>query len=140
MTATVGVPRETFPGERRVALTPKACETLIKAKLELIVESGAGLSAGFSDEEYAKRGVRIGSRAEVFAGAGIIVQVRTPGANPAGGANDLGLLRSGQLLIGLGEPLTALKEDAELAARGVDYLSLELVPRITRAQAMDVLS
>lgn len=134
------MPRETFPGERRVALTPKACETLIKAKLELIVESGAGLPAGFPDEEYAKRGVRIGSRAEVFASAGIIVQVRTPGANPAGGAEDLGLLRSGQLLIGLGEPLTALKADSELAARGVDFLSLEMVPRITRAQAMDVLS
>jgi len=134
------VPRETFPGERRVALTPKACETLVKAKLELIIESGAGLAAGFPDEEYAKRGVRIGSRAEVFATAGIILQVRTPGANPPGAGDDFALLRSGQLLIGLGEPLTALKEDAELAARGVDYLSLELVPRITRAQAMDVLS
>jgi NAD(P) transhydrogenase subunit alpha len=135
-----GVPRETFAGERRVSLTPRACEALIKAKLELIIESGAGLDAGFPDEEYAKRGVRIGSRAEVFGTAAIIAQVRTVGANPENGRDDLGLFRQGQLLIGLGEPLTAVRECAELAARGVDYLAMELIPRITRAQAMDVLS
>jgi NAD(P) transhydrogenase subunit alpha len=135
-----GVPRETFPGERRVALTPRACETLIKAKLELIVESGAGVEAGFPDEEYAKRGVRIGSRAEVFREAAVILQARTPGANPVCGDDDFALFRAGQLLIGFGEPLTALRECSALAARGVDFLSMEMVPRITRAQAMDALS
>ena len=82
MTATIGVPGETFPGERRVALTPKACETLIKAKLGAIVEYSAGLDAGFTDEEYARRGVRLGTRAEVFAAADVIAQARAGGANP----------------------------------------------------------
>ena len=109
-----GVPRETFPGERRVALTPRACETLIKVKLELIVESGAGVEAGFPDDEYAKRGVRLGSRADVFREAAIIVQARTPGANPVSGCDDLPLFRPGQLLIGFGEPLTALRECSAL--------------------------
>jgi NAD(P) transhydrogenase subunit alpha len=84
--------------------------------------------------------VRIASRAEVFRDAAIILQARTPGANPVGGQADLAQYRSGQLLIGFGEPLTSLRECTELAARGVDLLAMELVPRITRAQAMDALS
>jgi H+-translocating NAD(P) transhydrogenase subunit alpha len=121
-------------------LTPRACEALIKTKVEVIVEYSAGAPAGFPDEEYSKRGVRVASRAEVFGEAGIIAQVRTPGANPARGMDDVGLLRSGQILIGLGEPLTAFDADRAVAARGVTFFSMELVPRITRAQAMDVLS
>src|SRR4051794_33035086 len=140
MAAIVGVPRETYAGERRVALTPKACEALAKAKLQVIVERGAGLEAGFTDEEYAKRGVRLGSRAEVFAEAGIIAQARTPGANPEQGSEDVRMLRAGQVLIGFGEPLTATNENETLAAAGVTYFAMELIPRITRAQAMDALS
>ena len=136
----IGVPRETFPGERRVALTPRACENLIKAKVEVVIETSAGLEAGFPDEEYVKRGVRVASRAEVFGDAGVIVQARTPGANPVHGADDFTFLRSGQVLIGFGEPLTALEENAKLAGLGVSFFSMELVPRITRAQAMDALS
>lgn len=113
---------------------------MIKLKFEIIVEASAGVEAGYSDEEYAKRGVRLVSRAEVFQQAQIIAQARTVGANPQNGRDDLALLRSGQLLIGFGEPLTALREDAEVAARGVSYFAMELVPRITRAQAMDALS
>ena len=112
MTATVGIPCETFPGERRVALTPKACDALIKVKLEVILEYSAGLAAGFTDEEYARRGVRLGSRAEVFASAGIVAQARTPGANPVHGRSDLALMRPGQILIGFGEPLTAHRNAA----------------------------
>jgi NAD(P) transhydrogenase subunit alpha len=134
------VPRETFSGERRVALTPRACEALIKLKLEVVVESSAGLDAGFPDEEYARRGVRLGSREDVFRDAGIVVQSRAIGANPERGRDDLPLLRQGQILIGFGEPLTALKECAQLAERGVSFFAMELVPRITRAQAMDALS
>ena len=140
MTATVGVPRETFPGERRVALTPRACEALTKAKLEIVVEYSAGLEAGFTDEEYARRGVRLASRSEVFSSAGIIVQARAPGANPDHGRSDLALLRPGQILIGFGDPLTSLHENLELAEAGVSFFAMELVPRITRAQAMDALS
>ncbi len=134
------MPRETFGGERRVALTPRACEALIKLKLEVIVETSAGLQAGFPDEEYVRRGVRLVSRAEVFGEAAIVVQARAPGANPEYGRDDLQSFRSGQMLIGFGEPLTALRECAELAERGISFFAMELVPRITRAQAMDALS
>ena len=140
MPVIVGVPKETFPGERRVALTPRACEALIKAKLEVVVEYSAGLEAGFTDEEYARRGVRLASRAEVFGDCGVIVQARTPGANPDYGHVDLSLLRRGQMLIGFGDPLTQPRECAELAEAGVSFFAMELVPRITRAQAMDALS
>jgi NAD(P) transhydrogenase subunit alpha len=134
------VPRETFPGERRVALTPRACEPLLKAKFDIIVEPSAGLAAGFPDEEYTRRGVKLASRAELFRDAQIIVQLRTPGANPGIGQDDIAHLRPGQLLIGFGEPLTALRENVQIAERGVSYIAMELIPRITRAQAMDALS
>ena len=140
MAVTVGVPRETFPGERRVALTPRACETLKKAGYELIVESSAGLEAGFTDDDYARRGVTVASRSEVFQKAEVVAQARTLGANPEHGQGDLSLLRPGQLLIGFGEPLTALAEDSKVASTGATFFALELVPRITRAQSMDVLS
>jgi H+-translocating NAD(P) transhydrogenase subunit alpha len=144
MTATVGVPSETLPGERRVALTPRACDALNSgknnAKFEVIVEYSAGLAAGFTDDEYARRGVRLGTRQEVFASAGIIVQARTPGSNPVHGRLDIPLLRAGQILIGFGDPLTSLRECADLAAAGVSFFAMELVPRITRAQTMDALS
>jgi len=121
-------------------MTPRACEALSKLKLEVILESGAGLDAGYPDEEYSKRGVRLVSRAQVFEEAAIVVQARAPGANPERGAEDLALLRSGQILIGFGEPLTALREIGEIAQRGVSFFAMEMVPRITRAQAMDALS
>jgi NAD(P) transhydrogenase subunit alpha len=121
-------------------MTPRACEALAKLKLEVILEFGAGLDAGYPDEEYSKRGVRLVSRAQVFEEAAVVVQARAPGANPDRGSEDLPLLRSGQILIGLGEPLTALREISEIAQRGVSFFAMEMVPRITRAQAMDVLS
>ena len=111
-----------------------------KAKLDTIVESSAGLEAGFTDEEYIKRGVKVASRAEVFATADIIAQARSLGANPEYGRADMALLRPGQIVFGFGEPLTALQEDQAMAAAGVTFFAMELVPRITRAQAMDALS
>ena len=137
---TVGVPRETFPGERRVALTPKACDALIKAKFQVIVEYASGLDAGFPDEEYSKRGVRLGTRAEVFAAADVIAQARAGGANPGLSRDDIALMRPGQMLIGFGDPLTSPRECVALAEAGVSFFAMELVPRITRAQAMDALS
>src|SRR5579863_9255638 len=140
MTATVGVPRETYPGERRVALTPKACDALTKAKFQVIVEHAAGLDAGFPDEEYSKRGVRLGTRAEVLASADVIAQARAGGANPSLGGEDLALMRRGQTLIAFGDPLTSPSECLQLAEAGVSFFAMELVPRITRAQTMDALS
>jgi NAD(P) transhydrogenase subunit alpha len=138
--AIVGVPRETFPGERRVALTPRHCEALRKAGFDVIVETAAGMEAGYPDETYVGRGARFGNRADVFAEADIVTQVRCLGANPDQGQADLPLLRPGQIVVGFAEPLTALKQDADLAQAGVSMFALELVPRITRAQSMDALS
>ena len=139
MALTIGVPRETFPGERRVALVPRSCEVIAKLGAGIVIENSAGAEAGFPDEQYVARGARIGSRSEVFQ-TDIVVQVRALGANPDAGRTDVSLMRSGQLVLGLGEPLTAFEANSALARAGVSFLSMELVPRITRAQSMDVLS
>ena len=140
MAVTIGVPRETFPGERRVALIPRTSEALGKLGASIIVEQSAGVEAGFPDDQFVTRGAKIASRAEVFAQADIIVQVRSLGANPEDGRADLTLFRPGQTVIGFGEPLTSPREVADLAHAGVSFLSMELMPRITRAQSMDALS
>lgn len=140
MPAIVGVPRETFPGERRVAITPRSCEALRKLGLDVIVETSAGVEAGYPDEAYVSRGARFGDRPDVFREADVIAQVRCLGANPELGSADLPLFRPGQVVVGFGEPLTALKQDAGLAETGLSFFALELMPRITRAQSMDALS
>lgn len=140
MSTLLGVVKETLPGERRVALTPRAAEALGKAGLEVVVEAGAGTSAGYPDHDYEARGVKLASRDEVFQSAAILAQVRTLGANPYVGEADLLRYRSGQLVLGMGEPLTSLEANRKLAATGISYFALELIPRITRAQSMDVLS
>ena len=136
----VGVPRETFPGERRVALIPSVIPPLIKAGGEVIVESGAGASAGFPDADYTARGARTVSRADVFSRADVVLMVRAPGANAARGGDDTACLRQGQVVIGFAEPLTAHEATEAVAARGASLFSMELMPRITRAQSMDALS
>lgn len=137
----VGVAKETFPGERRVALVPSGVPPLLKAGLEVLVQSGAGEDSGYRDSEYADKGATVvADRAGVFAAADIVLQVRTLGSNPEAGRADLELVRSGQALIGFCEPLLEAKLAAELAAKGVTLLSMELMPRITRAQSMDALS
>ena len=140
MALTIGVPRETFPGERRVALTPRATESLGKLGAGVIIEESAGVQAGFPDQLFVARSARVGTRAEVFEQADIIVQVRSLGANPVEGRADLARLRDGQIVIGFGEPLTAAEEAAALAKAGVSFFAMELLPRITRAQSMDALS
>jgi NAD(P) transhydrogenase subunit alpha len=137
----IGIPQETFPGERRVAMVPRAMAALQKAGLEVVVEAGAGEAAGFADREYVEKGARLAtSRAELFASADVILQVRTLGGNPEAGRSDLALLRAGQLLVGFAEPLSAPEAARELAELGVTSFAMELMPRITRAQSMDALS
>ncbi len=141
MSVTVGVVTESLPGERRVALVPSAVALLNKTGTELSMQAGAGNAAGFTDSEYADKGVRVlPRRAEVFAAADVILQVRSLGANPEQGLADLPLLRQNQVIIGFGEPLTALEAASQLAAARVSFLAMELMPRITRAQSMDALS
>jgi NAD(P) transhydrogenase subunit alpha len=122
-------------------MVPGALSVLNKTGSGFLMQAGAGAAAGFPDSEFVEKGVKIaGSREEVFAAADVIAQVRSPGANPDTGAADLALMRQGQVVIGLGEALTAVDAARGLAQRGVSFLAMELMPRITRAQSMDVLS
>jgi NAD(P) transhydrogenase subunit alpha len=137
----VGVPREGYPGERRVALVPAMLPNLKKAGLDVLVQAGAGQAAGYRDAEYVEKGARlVASREEVFATADIIVQFLCHGANDKTGSADLPLLRKGQTLVGFLRPLGTVKTAQEIAERGVTSFSVELMPRITRAQSMDALS
>lgn len=137
----VGVPRESFPGERRVALVPAVVPNLTKAGLEVVVEAGAGIAAGYPDVDYIAKGARIvASRAEVFGAADIVVQVLCYGSNDKTGKEDVPLYRRGQGLIGFLRPLGSIETIQEIASKGVISFSVELMPRTTRAQSMDVLS
>jgi NAD(P) transhydrogenase subunit alpha len=135
----VAVVKEVFPGERRVALVPAAVPTLAKLGLAVRVESGAGVAAGFSDDEYRAAGASIVSRDEAFA-ADCVLAVRSCGACGDGWCADRDRLRPGVVLVGMCDPLTATDACREAADRGASVFALELVPRITRAQSMDVLS
>lgn len=135
----VGVPKETFPGERRVALVPAVVPTLKKIGLDVVIERGAGEAAGFPDAAYADQQASLGSRADVFASE-IVAMVRAPGANPDGAAEDIAMLKQDQTVIGFAEPLTAVEANRAVAGRGAMLFAMELVPRITRAQSMDALS
>jgi len=137
----VGVPREIFPGERRVALTPAVIPNLKKAGMDVLIEAGAGIDAGYPDAEYSSKGATIvHDRAEVFAKADILLQVLCYGSNDVTGKQDLPLLHKGQTLIGFLRPLGEVHTVQEIAATGVTSFSVELMPRTTRAQSMDALS
>jgi H+-translocating NAD(P) transhydrogenase subunit alpha len=137
----VGVPRESYPGERRVATVPAVVPMLTKAGLEVIIEAGAGGAAGYLDADYVAKGAKIvPSRADVFGGADIVLQVLCYGSNDRTGKADVPLYRQGQALIGFLRPLGSLETVQEIASKGVMAFSVELMPRTTRAQSMDALS
>jgi len=137
----VGVPRESYPGERRVSLVPLVIPHLLKAGFQVVVEAGAGVEAGFPDFEYSSRGATIvAERAEVFRSADIVVQVLCYGSNDQTGQADVPLFRKNQILIGFLRPLGSIQTLQEIAATGVTSFSVELMPRTTRAQSMDALS
>ena len=137
----VGVPKESYPGERRVALVPKAVPNLVKAGMQVVLETGAGIEAGYPDTQYAEKGVKIlPDRASVFAAADIILQVLCYGSNDAMGKDDLPLFRRGQVLIGFLRPLGSIEVLQQIASTGVTSFAVELMPRTTRAQSMDALS
>lgn len=137
----IAVPKETFPGERRVALVPAAIGPLVKKKLQVQVESGAGVAAGITDDEYRAVGAAVVTdRAALLKQADIVLQVRTLGANPEAGKADLAHLKEPSVLIGTSDPLGNPQAMKTLAERGVTLFAMELIPRITRAQSMDVLS
>jgi proton-translocating NAD(P)+ transhydrogenase subunit alpha len=137
----VGVPRESFPGERRVALVPSVIPNLTKAGMQVVVEVGAGVEAGHPDADYVAKGAKmVSDRAEVFRSADIVVQVLCYGSNDKTGKADVPYFRNGQALVGFLRPLGSLETIQEIASKGVISFSVELMPRTTRAQSMDALS
>ncbi|MCA8998593.1 MAG: Re/Si-specific NAD(P)(+) transhydrogenase subunit alpha [Planctomycetaceae bacterium] len=137
----IGVTTENFPGERRVALVPASVSTLRKMNNEVLVERGAGISAGFPDAAYEQAGAKlVNDRNEVIRSAEILLQVRAAVANPEQGQADIDQLKSGQILIAQCDPLSDAQKMVSLAEKNALIFALEMVPRITRAQSMDVLS
>jgi NAD(P) transhydrogenase subunit alpha len=137
----IGVPKETYPGERRVALVPMVVPTLTKAGFEVVIEAGAGVEAGYLDSFYTEKGARIlPQREAVFATADIVVQVLCYGSNDVTGQRDLPYLRAGQVLIGFLRPLGSREVMQQIAETRITAFSVEMVPRTTRAQSMDALS
>ncbi|MFP4210801.1 MAG: Re/Si-specific NAD(P)(+) transhydrogenase subunit alpha [Alkalispirochaeta sp.] len=134
----LGVPKEEAPGERRVALVPAHVGSLVKAGFEVIVQSGAGTASGYRDERYREKGVTIvSSREELYSRARVILRVR---AGSEGGYDEGALLSEGQTVIGNFNPYGAKAEFRPYLEKKAQTYSMELVPRITRAQSMDVLS
>ncbi|GIX29820.1 MAG: NAD(P) transhydrogenase subunit alpha [Porticoccaceae bacterium] len=137
----IGIPKETKPREHRVAMTPANVRFWTEKGVSFLVEAGAGSAAGHLDADYQEAGARIAAnRAEVFGQAEILLQVQSFGANQVTAEPDLELLRPGQVVAGLMDPLGHPEVAALLAERGVTAIAMELIPRISRAQAMDVLS
>jgi NAD(P) transhydrogenase subunit alpha len=135
----VGVPRETFPGETRVALVPAVLPQLAKAGMDVIVEAKAGEAAGFLDEQYVAHGAQIANREKTFE-ADIIAQVRTCGANPEFGRDDIHRFRPDQVITGMADPLVCPAGIRQAAEHKVVGFAMDFMPRITRAQSMDVMS
>jgi NAD(P) transhydrogenase subunit alpha len=127
---TVGVLKENFPSERRVAATPRVLDLLKKSGVETWIESGAGLESGFPDDEYIAKGGRVAPAAAVRENAQILLHVRVPAEPPGRDA----------IAIGFCDPLSDPAIAARYAQAGATLFSMELVPRITRAQSMDALS
>ena len=124
----VGIVKEAFPGERRVALVPAVIPSLAKAGCQVVVEAGAGLEAGYLDAAYVEKGARlVPTRAEVFAAADAIFQVLCHGANDKTGRADLALVRRETVLIGFVRPLGAPEAVREIAATGAITFAVELI-------------
>ena len=137
----VGVPKELYPGERRVALVPVVVPNLTKAGLEVVMESGAGEQAGYPDAAYVEKGAKIlPDRGALFSASDIVVQVLCYGSNDITGKADLALYKRGQALIGFLRPFGSVDAVEQIAHAGVTAFSVELMPRSTRAQSMDALS
>ena len=137
----IGVPKESYPGERRVALAPAVVPNLMKAGFEVAVEAGCGVEAGYPDAAYTEKGAKIlPDRAAVFGAADIVVQVLCYGSNDVTGAADVPLMRRDQVLVGFLRPFGSKEIVEQIAQTGVTSFSVELMPRTTRAQSMDALS
>jgi len=137
----IGIPSEIKAGEKRVAMSPANVQSLADKSVKVLIQADAGSAAGYPDAEYTAAGATVtADRAEIFASADIILQVQSFGSNNDNSDGDLALLRSGQLVIGMMDPLASPQAAQAVAKTGATAIALELVPRISRAQSMDVLS
>ena len=137
----IGIPSEIKTGEKRVAMSPANVQSLTDKSVKVLIQANAGSAAGYPDAEYTAAGATItADRAEIFASADIILQVQSFGSNNENSDDDLALIRKGQLIIGMMDPLASPQAAQAVAAKGATAIALELVPRISRAQSMDVLS
>ncbi|MGA7559099.1 MAG: NAD(P) transhydrogenase subunit alpha [Terriglobales bacterium] len=137
----IGVPKEIYPGDRRVAIVPVVVPTLTKAGFEVHIQSGGGVEAGYPDSLYVEKGAKIvADRAAVFSSADIVVQILCYGSNDINGKQDLPLFRRDQILVGFLRPFGSKDVVEEIAHAGVTAFAIELMPRSTRAQSMDALS
>jgi NAD(P) transhydrogenase subunit alpha len=137
----IAVAKETFPGERRVALVPSSVAPLLKGGGRVLIEQGAGAAAGFNDDAYRSAGAEIvADRRELFQSADVLLQVRGLGANQKAGIADLDLIGDTLVIVAPFDPLGSPSAVRQVAERGATLFAMELIPRITRAQGMDVLS
>jgi len=137
----IGITRELVAGENRVSLCPDNVQSLVDKGLELWVEQNAGAQAGFSDDDYISVGAKVVSdRDELFAKSDVILQVQSFGSNTENADDDLKRLKAKQLVIGMMDPLAQPQAAQQVAGTGATAIALEMVPRISRAQSMDVLS
>ncbi|MEC3766584.1 MULTISPECIES: Re/Si-specific NAD(P)(+) transhydrogenase subunit alpha [Cupriavidus] len=140
MPMTIGVPREVHPGERRVAATPDSVKELLKLGYQVVVETGAGLEASFSDDDYRAAGAAIVDAASLWASVDVVVKVRPPQVHPSLGVEEAALLKKHATLIGFVWPAQQMPMLERLAQRGATVLAMDCVPRISRAQKLDALS
>jgi len=137
----IAVPRETDPGERRVALVPESCKKLMQAGYEISIESGAGDAAGFSDDKYRELGVRVVSDpAALLGSADLVLKVTAPMLSNGAGRDETAWMRPGAIYIGSLMPLRHLDAVRALKNRKVTSFATDAIPRTTRAQSMDTLS
>jgi NAD(P) transhydrogenase subunit alpha len=135
----VGIPKEIYPHERRVAATPDTVEKMVKLGLEVVVESGAGDASSFADAAYIEAGARVADAGAVYAEADLVLKVRQPMARPGGG-HEADMLKPGATLISFIWPAQNKPLIDRLAARKLTVFAMDAVPRITRAQKLDALS
>ena len=137
----IGIPSEIKPGEERVAMSPANVQSLTDKSVQVLFQTNAGIAAGYPNAEYTAAGATLtDDRTEIFAKADIVLQVQSFGSNNDNSGSDLASLRKGQLVIGMMDPLAAPQAAQAVADKGASAIALELVPRISRAQSMDVLS
>jgi H+-translocating NAD(P) transhydrogenase subunit alpha len=137
----VGIPKEILGGEKRVALIPESVNRLLKKGFEVSVESGAGEDSFFSDKDYQEAGAQIESSVDsLYAGADVVVKINTPGQNEKVGKHEIDMMKEGAILVSFLFPLTNSDIVERLARRKISSFSVDMIPRTTLAQSMDVLS